>query len=91
MTTTTTFENKCAILAEFWLEYKNDDEFQDFIEYSDIGLPLAYAISTGIINTTELATGFVDETFDLLLDAVGVPDEGFETLQDILIRSNPSE
>ena len=81
----TTFDNKCAILADLWLNYRNDDNFEDFIEYNDMGLPLAYALSEGIVTGTELANKFIDETFDLLLSGIGIEDRGFESLDDVLI------
>lgn len=82
---TTHFSNKCDILAELWVEYKKDGEFEDFIEYNDLGLPLAYAISTGIVSVSPRAEMFVNETFDLLLVALERKDEGFESLADLLL------
>jgi hypothetical protein len=81
----TTQENKENILAELFLNYKNDDNFTDFISYNDIGLPLAYAISAGIVKGTDLANRFIDETFLLLLNSLEVEDDGFETLDDIFM------
>ena len=81
----TTFENKCIILADVWLNFRNDTQFVDFVEYNDLGLPLAYAISEGIVDTTELATTFIDETFDLLLAGLGYDeDTGYEDLDGLL-------
>jgi hypothetical protein len=85
---TTSFENKTVILADLWLNYRNDEEFQDFISYNDMGLPLAYAISEGIVQSTETAEGFINETFDLFLAGVGVDDTGFETLDDVLMAES---
>lgn len=82
---TTHFSNKCDILAELWVEYKNDVQFEDFIEYNDLGLPLAYSISTGIIPVSPRAEMFVNETFDLFLVALERQDEGFESLEDLLL------
>jgi hypothetical protein len=81
---TTPFEDKTSILADLWLNFRDDTQFVDFIEYNDLGLPLAYAISEGIVDTTDLATNFVNETFDLLLAGLGVDDTGFGSLDDIL-------
>jgi hypothetical protein len=68
-----------------WLNYRNDPEFQDFIEYNDIGLPLAYVIANGIVETTETATRFINETFDLLLSGLEIDeDTGFDNLDDLL-------
>lgn len=82
--TTTTYENKCSILSDIWLNYRTDTQFVDFIEYNDMGLPLAYAISEGIVDSTDIASGFINETFDLLLAGLGVDDTGFEHLDDLM-------
>ena len=81
----TTFTNRCDILGELWIQYKNDQEFSDFIEYNDLGLPLAYAVSAEIIEVSPKLEMFVNETFQLLLAALGKEtDEGYETLGDLL-------
>ena len=82
--TTTTYEDKCSILSDLWLNYRNDTQFVDFVEYNDMGLPLAYAISEGIVDTTEIASGFINETFDLLLAGLGVEDTGFDSLDSVM-------
>lgn len=81
---TTTYSDKVAILSELWINYKQDEEFADFIEYNDLGLPLAYAIDHEIVKSSDIAQKFVEETFDLLLGALEVEDTGFETLDDVL-------
>ena len=80
----TTFENKCLILADLWLNYRSDEEFEDFIQYNDMGLPLAYALSEGIVKGTELSTKFIDETFDLLLAGLAIEDNEWDNLPDML-------
>lgn len=87
----TPYLTKCDILAELWLDYKQDPEFADFIEYADLGLPLAYAIANGIIETAPLAENFINETFDLLLGALNLTDTGFEVLADILEQGSIQE
>lgn len=87
----TPFLTKCEILAQLWLDYRYDEEFTDFVEYADLGLPLAYAIANGIVGRTELADKFVDETFDLLLGAMDVTDTGFASLDDIFENSSTGE
>lgn len=84
MADTTDFRSKTEILAELWLDYRDDEGFKDFIEYNDLGLPLAYAIANGIVENTEMSERFIDETFRVLLAATGVEDLGYETLQDLL-------
>ena len=81
---TTTFENKALILSDLWMNYRTDEEFMDFVEYNDLGLPLAYLLANDIVKSTELAEKFINETFDLLLAGLGVEDTGFELLDDLL-------
>jgi hypothetical protein len=81
----TTFENKAEILSDLWLNYKDDEVFLDFIEYNDLGLPLAYAFANQIVANTDKLEKFIDETFDLLLSGLEVEeDTGFESLDEIL-------
>lgn len=80
----TTFENKVAILADLWMSYRNDEQFQDFIIYNDLGLPLAYLLDSGIIEVTDKAKGFIEETFDVLLAGFDKQDEGFASMNDLL-------
>jgi hypothetical protein len=84
---TTTQENKANILAELWLNYRDDENFDDFISYNDLGLPLAYLLSANIVKRTEQADKFVNETFDLLLASLEVEDTGFDNIDDIFIAS----
>lgn len=84
-TTSTPFSNRCDILGELWITYKNDTEFQDFIEYNDLGLPLAYAVSSEIVDATPKVEMFINETWELFLAGLEREDEGFETLSDIMI------
>ncbi len=80
----TEFQNQAAILADLWLNYKQDEEFADFIEYNDLGLPLAYLITEGIVKSTPTAEALVSETFELLLAGLEIDeDTGFETLDEI--------
>ena len=75
---------KAEILADVWMNFRDDTEFVDFIEYNDLGLPIAYAIANGIVEMTPKAQGFIDESFDLLLAGLGVEDSGFENLDEIM-------
>ena len=80
----TTLDNKLSILSELWLDYRDDEEFTDFIEYNDLGLPLAYAISNDIVSISSSAEKFIGETFDLLLGALDLEDTGYADLTEVL-------
>jgi hypothetical protein len=85
--TNTDFSNRCSILGDLWLNYKSEPEFEDFIEYNDIGLPLAFAIAQDIISASDMATKYVNETWDLFLESLGLPDVGFTSLDELLDNS----
>ncbi len=81
----TSFDSKCNILSELWLNYRNDRGFQDFIVYNDLALPLAFMIAEDIVDDpSDLAKSFIDESFALLMKAASVEDIGFDSLDDIL-------
>lgn len=84
---TTPIENKTAILADLFLNYRDDEEFTDFISYNDIGLPVAYAIDNQIVKGTEMSDQFINETFELLIGALGIEDIGFETLDEMFTEA----
>jgi len=84
----TSFDNKASILSSIWTTYRLDGGFAEFIEYNDLGLPLAFAYSEGIIDFKNNGSAFIEETFDLLMATLDIQDEGFETLDDVLERAS---
>jgi len=83
-TATTPFSKKCEILSKFWLECRKDEKFRHFVEYNDLGLPLAYSVATSKITANEDVTLTIEETWDLLMGSLGIEDEGFSTLEELL-------
>ena len=82
--TTTPYSNRCATLGMLWLDYKDDEQFKDFIDYNDLGLPLAHVIAEDIVKSTPLAETFINETWELFLAGLDLKDTGFESLDQIL-------
>jgi len=72
------FANKAGILGQFWIEFRDDEDMKNFIEFNDVGLPLAYFIAEGLVKETPMAETFIGETFDLLLKALEVTEEELE-------------
>jgi hypothetical protein len=88
---TTTFSGKTDILAELWMDYRTDEEFSEFIEHNDLGLPLAYAIAEGIVEVSDRAKVFVEQSFDALLKNLEIEDDGFGSLEELLDFSEASK
>jgi len=78
----TSFENKYKILSDLWMNYRDDEEFEDFCDYNDIGLPLAYFVSADLVKLNDIAEVYISETFDLLCAALGLPlNEAYDSLE----------
>ena len=83
MPTQTDFDSRALILGQLWVNFKIDDEWSDFMDYNDLGLPLAFAFAEGIINRTPTLEQYINETWALFIEALDIEDEGFARLEDI--------
>ena len=64
--------------------YRYDENFEDFIDFNDAGLPLAHLIHDGIVESTPMAEELIKESFGLLLEMFGIAeDTGFKNLKEI--------
>lgn len=79
-----TFENKITILAELWMNYRDDEDLQDFVEYNDLGLPLAYFLMNEIVLPTSQSELYINETYDLFIASLQVEDREWESLDELL-------
>lgn len=86
--------NKIKILADLWMNYRDGESFEEFVDYNDIGLPIAYNIHTDIVQTTPKSDLYIQESFDKLLASLGfvneegnVDDDGWDDLEDMLNNS----
>jgi hypothetical protein len=87
-TIVTEFYNKLDILTELWTNYRDDDELKDFIEYNDLGLPMAYLLFYEMVSPNEKSELYINETFDSLLAFLGKEDKGFEDLSHLFNSVN---
>jgi hypothetical protein len=88
---TTNFLNKTSILSELWMNYRDDEALQDFVEYNDLGLPLAYFLYNELVLPTKQSEIYIEETFSLLVAALDVEDIGFESLDEMLGLANEND
>lgn len=80
----TSFEAICSILGDLWMDYKSDKYFKDFIEYNDIGLPIAFLVDNELVEASDLAIQYVYETWDIFLAALEITeDAGWESLEQV--------
>ena len=82
------FETVCGILGELHFTYGDSKEFRSFVEFNDLGLPLAFLTREGLI--VELSNDgrrYVVDTFDMFIESLKVdPDDIVEgmTLDELL-------
>ena len=83
----TNFSKRAEILATLWMDYRDETDFKDFIDYNDMGLPLSYYIHEGIVAKTPEAEMYINETYELFIAALeGDIDEEYDSLEDLLMR-----
>ena len=79
----TDFSKKLEILGQFYIQYRDESDLNDFIEYSDIGLPLAYLAAEGLCEISDDGAKYIAETWDLFLAALEIEDSGFDNIQEV--------
>ena len=84
---TTDFSNQVNILGEFYINYREDSDLKDFLEFNDIGLPLSYLASEGLCDISEDGKKYVAESWEMFLLAMGITDDVFENLGEIFLKS----
>lgn len=88
MADTTDFSIKCEILADVWMDYRDEEGFKEIFDFADLGFPLAYLIDNSIVEATESAMGLIDDTFTILLNTLNVEDTGFENTNHLFSIAN---
>lgn len=84
----TGFSDKCAILGTLWVNYREEaeadkDGWAEFFKYADIGLPLAYIISTEIARSGKESVRFIDETWEMFCQLIDInPEDKYASLTD---------
>lgn len=83
--TNTPFSKKCRILHDFYFEYRGDEDWADFFDQYDLGIPIATAYTMGGIVLEKRAEHWINETFDALLDALDLDlDLEYASLDDVM-------
>jgi hypothetical protein len=72
MTDTTT---KAEIIVDFKQDYFDYEEYSDFFEYNDLGVPLAITITAGLAEINKTGIEVIDETYSLLCELVEVDEK----------------
>ncbi len=87
----TDFSNKCNILGELYINYKDNSKLKDFLEFNDLGLPLAYLSSEGLCELSTDGERYIEETWTLFLASLKINDTGFEVLDELFVAATGDE
>ena len=79
----TDFTNICEILGSLYANYKEDEDLKDFIEFNDLGLPLAYFVSEDLCQVSDDGARYITETWTLFLASMDIQDTGWDNLDQM--------
>ena len=79
----TDFTKVCEILGSLYANYTEDEDLKDFIEFNDLGLPLAYFVSEGLAEVSDDGARYITETWQLFLASMDIQDTGWDSLDQI--------
>jgi len=71
-----TIEEKCSLIEEFVREYGSQEyadlsqEYINFLQYNDLGVPIAQSVCYGLVELTEDGETVVEETWNNLCTMV---------------------
>lgn len=77
------FADKTGILGQLWIDFREDDNFKAFMDYNDIGVPMAYFIAEGLVNPTPLGEQYVEESIDMMFKLLDINEEDVDGLHEI--------
>jgi len=66
------FNIRLTILSDLYAHYRTEDEFKEFGKCNDVGLSLAHLCAVGLGEIKPDGKGRVEETYDLLVKAMGL-------------------
>lgn len=86
------FFTKCAILSDVFTNHSSDETLTEFIEYNDIGLPLAERINlaeeiSDLDEDDQENLDYIDQTWEQLCEALGVDEDGDYATYEEMVRS----
>lgn len=75
--------DKAGIIGQLWIEFRNDEDFTAFMEYNDLGCPLAYMVAEGLIKElSPVGEEMLEETFKMFLQLINITEEDVDALPE---------
>jgi hypothetical protein len=78
---------KAEILVQFTQDSFNDETYDEFFDYNDLGIPMAIAVVQDMVILTDSGEQLLDETWkDLCLLFNANPDSEYESIDDLTVK-----
>jgi hypothetical protein len=75
------FADKTGVIGQLWIEFRNDEDFSAFMDYNDLGCPMAYMVAEGLIkDLTPVGEEMIEETFKMFLELINVTEEEIDSV-----------
>ncbi len=72
----TDFATQCVILGQLYENYKEEKDFFAFIEFNDLGLPLAYLTAQGlVVEVSDDGRRYIFDTFKMFLESIKLGED----------------
>jgi hypothetical protein len=78
------FADKTGILGQLWIDFREDVNFSAFMDYNDIGVPMAYYVAEGLVTSlTPLGEQYVEESIDMMFKLLEITEAEVDELDEI--------
>lgn len=91
----TPFSDKVTILAELWLNYREqaaqDEAWSSFFAYNDIALPMSYCLAENLVLLNEEDAGkeIIEETWKIFCEYIDIDVDGkYENIAEAFAASS---
>jgi hypothetical protein len=75
------FADKTGVIGQLWIEFRGDEDFEVFMDYNDLGCPMAYMVAEGLIkDLTPIGEEMIIETFKMFLELINVTEEEIDSV-----------
>ena len=76
--------SKAEILVQFTQDNFNDEVYDEFFDYNDLGIPMAIAVIQEMVILTDSGEQLLDETWKELCELFGADPNGeYESIDDV--------
>jgi hypothetical protein len=84
---------KAEIIFEFINDYRDEESFQDFFNYNDLGVPMAVMIVNDLVILNDGGLDVINETWLSLCENLNDadPEYDYESLNELIEKSVPFE